>query len=95
MLRILLSTGNIFVSLVLGALAFGYVFLQYPDVMSSLLDTANDVKLWLTNRGIATEYNNWMRVLLDERQLVFMGFTIAVRFLLSIVFFFTGFLFGD
>lgn len=95
MLRILLSTGNIFVSLVLGALAFGFVFLQYPEVMSSLLDAAGSLKVWITNRGIATEYNNWMRVLLEERQLVFMGFTIAVRFLLSLVAFFTGFIFGE
>jgi hypothetical protein len=64
MKQVLLSTGNVFASLVLGALAFGFVF------------------MWLTSRGVSPEYNNWMRVLLEERQLVFMGFTIVTRILM-------------
>lgn len=85
MTRILLSTGNIIVSLVLGALLFGFVFLKYPETMSSILDAAASFKSWLISRGISTEYNNWIRVLLEERQLVFMGFTILARIALSIV----------
>ena len=83
--RILLSTGNIFVSLVLGALLFGFVFLKYPDTMASILDWAGSFKTWLISRGISTEYNNWIRVLLEERQLVFMAFTIIARVALSIL----------
>lgn len=85
MTRILLSTGNIVVSLVLGALLFGYVFLKFPEAMSSTLDAASHLKAWLISRGISTEYNNWIRVLLEERQLVFMGFTIIARIALSVV----------
>ncbi len=85
MTRILLSTGNIVVSLVLGALLFGFVFLKYPETMASILDWAGSFKTWLISRGITTEYNNWIRVLLEERQLVFMLFTIVARVALSIV----------
>lgn len=85
MLRVLFSTGNIFFSLVLGALAFGFVFIKYPETMSQILDGAAGLKTWLTSRGLSYEYNNWMRVLLEERQLVFMGFTIVMRILLSLV----------
>ncbi|MEW5963678.1 MAG: hypothetical protein AB1749_08935 [Pseudomonadota bacterium] len=85
MLRILLATGNIFISLVLGAIAFGFVFIKYPDTMAQILDAAAGLKGWLISRGITTEYNNWIRVLLEERQLVFMGFTILMRILLSLV----------
>ncbi len=85
MTRILLSTGNIVVSLVLGALLFGYVFITYPEAMSSTLDAAGHLKTWIISRGISTEYNNWLRVLLEERQLVFMGFTILARVGLSII----------
>ncbi|MGH1419482.1 MAG: hypothetical protein ACRBCJ_11545 [Hyphomicrobiaceae bacterium] len=85
MLRILISTGNIFVSLVLGALAFGFVFIKFPETMSHILDGASRVKGWLTTVGTSDSYNNWMRVLLEERQLVFMGFTIFVRLLLAII----------
>ncbi|HWV81625.1 MAG TPA: hypothetical protein VNZ50_09375 [Hyphomicrobiaceae bacterium] len=85
MRRLLFSTGNVVFSLILGAIAFGYVFLKYPDQMAQILDWAGGFKSWLITRGISTEYNNWMRVLLEERQLVFMGFTIVVRILLSLV----------
>ncbi len=84
MLRILMSTGNIFISLLLGALAFGFVFLKFPETMSHILDAASGFKAWLTTLGISNEYNNWVRVLLEERQLVFMGFTILMRILLSL-----------
>jgi len=83
--RLLFSTGNILVSLILGALLFGFVFIQYPETMSSILDAASSFKGWLIGLGITTEYNNWIRVLLEERQLVFMGFTILARIGLSLL----------
>jgi zinc transporter ZupT len=83
MKAILLSTGNVVTSLVLGALAFGFVFIKFPGVMEQILNVAAGFKLWLTSRGVSPEYNNWMRVLLEERQLVFMGFTIATRILMA------------
>jgi hypothetical protein len=83
MRAILLSTGNVFVSLVLGALAFGFVFIKFPGAMEQILNLAAGLKLWLTSRGVSPEYNNWIRVLLEERQLVFMGFTIVTRILMT------------
>lgn len=85
MTRLLFSIGNVFVSLVLGAILFGFVFLRHPETMGSILDWAASFKSWLINRGISTEYNNWIRVLLEERQLVFMGFTIIARIAISIL----------
>jgi hypothetical protein len=82
MKQVLLSTGNVFVSLVLGALAFGFVFIKFPGLMEQILNLAAELKLWLTSRGVSPEYNNWIRVLLEERQLVFMGFTIVTRVLM-------------
>lgn len=90
MLRILLATGNVFVSLVLGAVAFGFVFIKYPTTMAMILDWASGLKAWITNRGLSPEYNNWVRVLLEERQLVFMGFTVLMRILLSLATFLFG-----
>jgi hypothetical protein len=85
MRRLLFSTGNIFLSLVLGAIAFGFVFLKYPDTMNQILDLASGFKAWLITRGLSPEYNNWVRVLLEERQLAFMGFTVVARIALSII----------
>lgn len=90
MLRILFATGNVFVSLVLGALLFGFVFIKAPNTMETILLWAAGFKAWITNRGLSPEYNNWVRVLLEERQLVFMGFTILARIVLSIVTYLAG-----
>ena len=40
MRRVLLSAGGVFVALVLGAQAFAFVFITYPDPMTMLLDRA-------------------------------------------------------
>ncbi len=94
MLRVLLATGNVVVSLVLGAIAFGFVFLKFPQTFGNLLDLAAGVKAWLTNRGLSDEYKNWVRVLLEERQLLFMGFTIAVRLALATLVAMGGYVLG-
>lgn len=83
--RIAFSTGNVFFSLVLGALAFGVVFIKFPSTMESILNVAAGFKVWITNRGLSPEYNNWVRVLLEERQLVFMFFTIVTRLILAAI----------
>ena len=82
MQQVLLSMGKTFASLVLGALAFGFVFIKFPGAMEQILNMAAGFKVWLTSRGVSPEYNNWIRVLLEERQLVFMGFTLAVQLLM-------------
>jgi hypothetical protein len=84
--RIAFSTGNVFVSLVVGALLFGFVFIKYPQFMASILDAATGLKSWLTNRGLSPEYNNWVRVLLEERQLVLMGFVLFARLVMAILY---------
>jgi hypothetical protein len=85
MFRVLLSTTNIFVSMVIGALTMGVVWYLYPDVMQAFFQSANGVKAWLVNLGISSQYNNFLWFLIDERQIVFMGFVIATRFVLAIL----------
>ena len=52
MRRLLFSTGNIFLSLILGAIAFGFVFLKYPDTMNQILDAASGMVLALTSHVV-------------------------------------------
>jgi hypothetical protein len=85
MLRLLLSTGNIFISLVLGALALAFVGLQSPETLSVLISWARELKIMLTSTGLDPKYNIWLELLLEERQLLFMMFTIAARIVLGII----------
>ncbi|MGQ0673982.1 MAG: hypothetical protein ACT4N2_14050 [Hyphomicrobium sp.] len=84
-LRILMSTGNVFLSLILGAVAIAMVGIHYPETLSVLLGWARELKLFITGLGLEPKYNIWVELLLEERQLLFMGFTIVARIVLSLI----------
>lgn len=83
MIRVLLASTNIFVSLVVGALAMALVWIKYPHAIDLFFTWAGALKTWLTSRGISVEYNNFIRLLVEERQLVFMGFVVVTRIVLA------------
>lgn len=85
MLRVFLATTNIFTSLILGALAMGAVWYLSPDLMQELFQSASGFKSWLTSLGLEPKYNNFLWFLIEERQLVFMGFVIATRVVMAVV----------
>jgi len=85
MVRVVLATSNIFISLVLGALAMGAVWYLEPEIMQSFFQQANGVKAWIVNRGLAAKYNNFLWFLIEDRQLVYMGFVMATRIALAIL----------
>ena len=85
MLRVFLATTNIFTSLILGALAMGVVWYLSPDLMQDFFHSASGLKLWLTNLGIDPKYNNFLWFLIEERQIVFMGFVIATRVVMAML----------
>jgi hypothetical protein len=85
MLRVVLATGNIVLSLILGALALAFVGINYPETLSAMVKWARAAKGFLTSTGLDPHYNIWLELLLEERQLLFMGFTVAARLVLAIV----------
>ena len=54
LLRLLLGTSTIFLSLVLGAFALAFVGYQSPETLSAMLAWARDLKAVLTNTGSAS-----------------------------------------
>jgi hypothetical protein len=83
--RILFSTGNILVSLILGAIALAFVGINYPEQLDRIITLSSDVKGYIVNTNLPPKYNVWVRLLLEEKQLVFMFFTIIMRIVLAIV----------
>jgi hypothetical protein len=84
-LRLLLGTGTIFLSMILGAFALAVVGYNWPMALSEMLAWARDLKSIITSTGIDPKYNIWVELLLEERQLLFMFFTIAARIVLAII----------
>lgn len=83
--RIAISTGSIALSLVLGALALAFVGINSPETLDKLITLAATVKSYIVGTNLPAKYNVWIRLLLEEKQLVFMFFTIIMRILLSLV----------
>src|SRR5262245_42416537 len=72
LLRLLLGTSTIFLSLILGAFALALVGYNSPETLSEMLGWARDLKGLITSTGIDPKYNIWVELLLEERQLLFM-----------------------
>jgi len=85
MIRVVLATTNILASLVFGALAMGFVWYLSPDTIQTLFQTASSFKGWVVSRGLSSSYNNFLWFLIEEKQLVFMGFVMATRIVLAIL----------
>jgi hypothetical protein len=84
LLRLLLSTSTLFLSLLLGALALALVGYNAPERLSQMLGLARDLKGVITSTGLDPKYNIWVELLLEERQLLFMFFTIGARIALGL-----------
>ena len=84
MWRLMLSTSSLFFSLILGAIMLGVVGYNSPETLSYLLARAGELKHLITSTGLDPKYNIWVEVLLEERQLLFMFFTIAARLIIGL-----------
>ena len=84
MLRLMLSTSILFFSLVLGAIMLGFVGYNSPETLSYLLAKAGELKHLITGTGLDPKYNIWVEVLLEEKQLLFMFFTITARLIIGL-----------
>jgi len=94
LLRLLLSTSTLFLSLILGAVALAVVAVNSPALLHEMLGFAGDLKSIITSTGLDPQYNIWVELLLEERQLLFMLFTIGVRIVLGLLAGLTGLAFG-
>ncbi|HEX2839846.1 hypothetical protein [Hyphomicrobium sp.] len=84
-LRLLVSTSTIFLSMIVGAFALALVAYNSPETLSMMLGWARDLKSVITGTGIDPKYNIWVELLLEERQLLFMFFTIGARIFLALL----------
>jgi hypothetical protein len=82
--RFLASFGNVFVSLILGVVAMGFFLVYYPAETNTALRIAAAVKEWIVAHAGSTRAESILRFMLEDRQLLLMGFVLTVRFLLGL-----------
>ncbi len=92
--RYFLSLGNVFFSLILGALALAVCWYYLPEFTLSLFKYAGSLREWIFNQGMSAKYEIMLRALVDDRQVVYMGFVLFSRFMVSLLLGFMYWLFG-
>jgi hypothetical protein len=83
--RFLLSLGNVFFSLILGAVALGFFWFYFPDWTLQLFKWAGSIRESMISGNWPARYEVVLRALVDERQIVYMGFVLATRILVGII----------
>jgi hypothetical protein len=61
------------------------VAIYSPETLSMMLGWARSFKSLITSTGLDPKYNIWLELLLEERQLLLMFFTVIARIILGIV----------
>jgi hypothetical protein len=83
--RFFLSLGNVFFSLILGALALGFFWFTFPDWTLQLFKWAGSLRESLISGTTPARYEVVLRALVDERQIVYMGFVLATRIVVGLL----------
>ena len=83
--RFFLSLGDVFFSLVLGALALGFFWLCFPEVTLLLFKWASLLRDSLLSAGWSARYETTLRFFVDERQIVYMGFVLVTRIIVGLL----------
>jgi hypothetical protein len=83
--RFFLSLGNVFFSLILGAVALGFFWFYFPDATLQLFKWAGSIRESLISGTWPARYEVVLRALVDERQIVYMGFVLATRIIVGVL----------
>jgi hypothetical protein len=83
--RFLLSVGNVFASLIIGALALAVVWIYVPNVALRLFRWAASVRDWVVLANWPPQYEVALRFFVDERQIVYLGFVLASRIVIGLL----------
>jgi hypothetical protein len=92
-LRFLLSVATFILTMILALFAFSYTLIYYPSTMRELQRAALYFREQLHELALPDNYMVWMDVFFQENQIVLVGFSIATRILIGIVFGILGLLF--
>ena len=79
--------------MVLSLFAFTYTAINYPSVMRDLMTTAQGVRDYVREGPLPDSYMVWVDIFMQPSTFVLVGFSIATRILLGIVFGILGWLF--
>ena len=84
-MRYLLSSFSFFFTLVIGALVFAALAIEFPAIMNELVRWANLLPGYLGDLGVPDQYMVWINILITGDKLVLLGIVLVTRIVLSLV----------
>jgi hypothetical protein len=84
-LRFVGSFSYLFVSMILGLIVMGVFWYYLPDEFVQLQRSSSTVRDWIVGRPWSARTESIMRFLLEDRQLLLIGFVLATRVLLGVL----------
>lgn len=81
----ILRSFTFFLTIVLGAIAFAATAIEFPTLMSQLIDWAQQLPAYLSTLGLSPSYQVWINILLTGDKLVLLGFVFVTRVIIAIV----------
>jgi hypothetical protein len=84
-LRFMGSFTYLFVSMILGLIVMGLFWYYLPDEFVQLQRSASTVRDWIVGRPWSARTESIIRFLLEDRQLLLIGFVLATRVLLGLL----------
>jgi hypothetical protein len=93
-MRILFSSFNFVLTLIVGAIAFAATAIEFPTLMRQLIEWAQGLPPYLSQVGLSDNYLVWTDILLSGDKLVLLGFVLVTRIVFAILGMVFGPLFG-
>ena len=84
-MRYLLSSFSFFFTLIIGALVFAALAIEFPAIMNEFVRWANLVPGYLGDLGVPDQYMVWINILITGDKLVLLGIVLVTRIVLSLV----------
>ncbi|MFZ1106992.1 MAG: hypothetical protein WAN43_01410 [Rhodomicrobium sp.] len=85
-MRFILSLSTFVLTMVLALIAFTYTAINYPTAMRDLLAGAQHVRDAVQLASLPDSYMVWVDIFLQPNQIVLVGFSIAMRIVLGLLF---------
>lgn len=84
-MRLLFTSFNFFLTLVVASIAFVATTLEFPGIMNQLMEWAQQIPPMLTDLGVPVKYVVWVNILLTGEKLVLLGFVLTTRILFAVI----------
>jgi len=84
-MRLVFSSFSFFFTLVIGAVLFAFLAIEFPTIMRQLIDGGQQLPRYLSSLGLSDRYMIWVDILLTGDKLVLLGCVFVTRIIFAMI----------